>query len=304
MIFVPCAKFVKGRIVKRGRKIMGRVRFGILEDKLMAEQTKVAIKAVEKRCQGVRCGMLKVSAEDMGVLLKLVYKGKLDALAMGLREWRNCCSNPQFSHIADDITDVAFVRNVDNRYVLMTRKKSGKHFSNALVACTETMAGIQLQQMFDGVTCVKTAETIRGQIDRLLSGGCEGVLASCADVINTGCSKVSKVRYKHFDDNTIIPETGDGVLVVLCKKNSECAEILGKADNKRLRKEIAIEDMVRKCCEGNERRISVRANLRKEKLDISTYVKKDDFGKYIQRSGSYLEKNQMIIDVSKEICDM
>ncbi len=276
---------------------MNRLRFGVLDDKLMAEQTKLAMRCIEKRCKDIKCSVVGVKSKDINTLIKMVRKGKIDAVAVKLSD--------SFKYLMPDITVVARIKDVDNRYVLLTRRKSGKYFANALVTSPKGSISAQLQGMFDGVTCVETSETIGEQIDRLLGEKCDGVMALSSDVINSGYGKMPRVRYKYFGSNEIVQQYGDGVIVVLTGKSLPYKESLGKADNRRIARELAIEGELRDWLFDNLKlsveNVSVRACINKDKLEIYLYINKEGTGAHFEKSGTYTDEEQMILHLKEDV---
>lgn len=276
---------------------MNRLRFGILDDKLMAEQTKQAVRCIEKRCKGVKCSVVGVKSKDVKVLIKMMSKGKIDAVALKLSD--------SLQYLTPDITVAARIRDVDNRYVLMTRRKSGKYFANALVASPEGNVGAQLQGMFDGVTCVETGETLGEQVERLLEEKCDGVIALSSDVINSGYGKMPRVRYKHFDSSEIVQQYGDGVIAVLTEKSLPYKEILGRADNKRITRELEVEEALKNRLRDRFKlsveNVNVRARIDKDKLEIYLYVYKEGVGAYFHNSGKCPDKEAMLLLLEENV---
>lgn len=296
----------------RGIRIVNRLQLGILEDSLMAEHTKQAIRCIDKRCKGIRCRMVKVPKGDVNALLGIIEEGKLDAVALDLTTVKKLGVTAEGKGHNGNIELVCLVRDVDNRYVLMTRKKSGKHFSSALVVSPGGNISSQLQEMFDGVTCVPSQETVNEQIEKLKLEQCDGVIASRADIINLGCDRISKIRYQCFDDDVIVPNWGEGVIAVLCRKNYPYIEILKKAHNKRIAKELSMEKHIKtqiyncykdvvNAWERSVFNVSVRARINKDKLNITVYVNEEGKGRYIRKNGVVSDKERLIAEV---LCDV
>lgn len=296
----------------RGIRIVNRLQLGILEDSLMTEHTKQAIRCIDKRCKGIRCRMVKVPKGDVKTLLGIIEEGKLDAVALDLATVKKLGITSEGKGLNGNIELVSLVRDVDNRYVLMTRKKSGKHFSSPLVVSPGGNISSQLQEMFDGVTCVSGVESVNEQIEKLKLEQCDGVIASRADIIKLGCDRISKIRYQCFDDDVIVPDLGEGIIAVLCRKNYPYIETLKKAHNKRIAKELSMEKHIRKqiyncfkdvvsAWERSVFNVSVRVRINKDRLNITVYVNEDGKGRYIRKHGVVSDREQLVAEVLYDV---
>lgn len=266
----------------------------------MDEQTKVAIRCIEKRCKNVRCGGVRVRSKETVAVIRLLERGVFDALALPYSE-----AKKYLDEYPNSVMLGARIRNVDDRYVLMTRKKSGKHFSNALVSVPKGNIGSQLQELFDGVTCLETGERLEERVEKLLSEKCDGIMVKASDAINAGFNKIRGIRYKYFDTDTFVSASSDDVIVVLCRNDSSVVESIKDADNKRVSRQMAVEKAVLRYMADNNLssncHISARSNMEKDRLAIKIYVNKDGYGRYFKVNGEYRDRENMIETVGKEI---
>lgn len=275
---------------------MDRLVFGVSDNDRMLQYTKRAMRIVEKRCRTVHC-----AARSVKDPIDALCSGRIDIAAVELLQLeRTLEQRAAASKAVDKLTIAALFDDIDNRYVLMTRKKDGKHFANAVVEVSDQVCAAQLAERFDGVMCVACEKNMTMQMDSLMSGKCDGILLPAADVIGTGCDKNINLRYHYLDSDAIVPEMGKGVVALVCKEGMAHMEAVAAATGKYIIKRLEIErtltgEIQNELTKTKENCLyGVSAAICRGKIKVWAYLKKNDKGRHFKDSGSYAKKEELL----------
>lgn len=284
---------------------MDKLIFGVTDNSLMQSYTRRGIRVIEQKCRGIKCIAKEIKSKDRSenaALIKALRRKEIDIAAFEL------CEIDQF--LSDDnegLTIAAFVRDVDDRYVLMTRRKSSRHFANAVVEVWDSDSGFQLGDRFDGVLCMPSSSRISEQIDRLGREKCDGILLPAAQVINLNFHKNLNFRYNYLDRETVTPNMGRGIIALVCRQDLECINGLAGASSVKLIKKLEIErtvsfkidEVVHKS--GEECHYNVCAQIVRGKFKVLVYFRKNGEGRHFNDGGVYYDKERIIEDIIEEI---
>ncbi len=284
---------------------MDKLIFGVTDNSLMQSYVQQGMRIVEQKCRGIKCVSKELkpkAGSEPAAVIKALCRKEIDIAAFEL------CEIDRFLSDRDEgITIAAFVRDVDDRYVLMTRRKSSKHFANAVVEVWDSESGFQLADRFDGVLCMPADGGISEQIDRLGKEKCDGILLPAAQVINLNFHKNLNYRYNYLDRETVTPNMGRGIIALVCRKDSECINVLAGASAAKLIRKLEIErtvslkidEAVHRC--GGECYYSVCARIVRGKFKVLVYLRKNGEGRHFNDGGSYSDKERIIADIVDEI---
>ncbi len=284
---------------------MNKLVFGITDNSLMQSYAQRGMRVIEQKCRGIKCLAKELRIrEESGAeaLIKALYRREIDIAAFELWELDQFISDRD-----EGLTIAAFVRDVDDRYVLMTRRKDSKHFANAVVEVCDSNSGFQLADRFDGVLCVPQAGGALVQIDRLSREKCDGILLPSAQVINLAANKNLSYRYNYLDRETVTPHMGRGIIALVCRQDLECINELERASAVKVIKKLEIERTIsirirEAVCENRERcSYSVCAQIIKGKFKVLIYLRKNGVGRHFSGGGSYSDKEKIIADIIDEI---
>ncbi len=299
-------------------KLMKKLRIVNCDDKLMTGQTKQVIRCIDKRCRGIKAALYNVEADNDDAhnwvkAVAAVNEGKADAAVVNLRDYYAYLCEKGNEALWSNVVINSLIKDVDNRCVLITKRKKGKHFSNALIAVRDNNSGRQLKEMFDGVNYIKTEDDVKELAERLLADKYDGILVSAADVIHIKLHRMVSLRYKYFDSNIIIPPLGEGITALLCRKDLDFAPMLKTASNKRIMRELTVEKFVIKTLKSkmsencglssnsSDLDISVKAYINKADLDIRIYVYNDGAGRYFDKTCSYSDRKKSVLELVCEV---
>lgn len=284
---------------------MDRLIFGVTDDSLMKSYTQRVIRVIEQKCRGIKCMTKEINSKERSrdaAVIKALRRKEIDVATFEL------CEIDQFlSDSNEGLTIAAFVRDVDDRYVLMTRRKSSRHFANAVVEVWDSDSGFQLGDRFDGVLCMPSIGGISEQIDRLGKEKCDGILLPAAQIINLNFHKNLNFRYNYLGRETVTPNMGRGIIALVCRQDLECINGLSKVSSIKLIKKLEIErtvtckidEAVRKS--GEKCYYSVWARIVKGKFEVLVYFRKNGEGRRFNDSGVYYDKERIIADIIEEI---
>lgn len=284
---------------------MYKLIFGLTNNSLMQSYTQRGMCVVEQKCHGIKCITKELDSKEgreSETVIKALRRKEIDIAAFEL------CEIDEFlSDSAEGLTIAAFVWDVDDRYVLMTRRKSSRHFANAVVEVWDSESGFQLADRFDGVFCMPGMGGISEQIDRLVKEKCDGILLPAAQVMNLKFDKNLNYRYNYLDRETVTPNMGRGVIALVCRQDLKCINGLAGATAVNLIKKLEIERTVslkidealhksREVCSYN-----VCARIVRGKFKVLVYLRKNDDGRHFSDGGSYLDKERIIADIIEDI---
>lgn len=284
---------------------MDKLIFGVTDSSLMQSYAQRGIHVIEQKCRGIKCMVKELKSKEgsgHAAVIKALRRKEIDIAAFEL------CEIDQFLSDDDEgLTIAAFVRDVDDRYVLMTRRKSSRHFANAVVEVWDSESGFQLGDRFDGVLCMPSSGGISEQIDRLNKEKCDGILLPAAQVINLNFYKNFNFRYNYLDRETVTPNMGRGIIALVCRQDLGCINELARASAVKLIKKLEIERTVSfKIGEalnksGGECYYNVCAQIVKGKFKVLVYLRKNGEGRHFSDGGGYSDKERIIADIIEEI---
>lgn len=283
---------------------MNRLRIGCTDDKYMMAQTKHAVKCIEKHCRKVRCATVNIDETDLYGMIRCLSDRKADAIVVNYRDIEQCLGDCEYDEhkngIWEQVAVAAMIRDVDDRYVLVTQKKNGRHFANAHVLTDCELAGRQLEDIYDGVSTTYCREDTDCMFERLVTEMCDGLLMPASRVINAGFDKNIGFRYNYYGKDVIIPAPGENILIILCRKNLSFMESISMADNRYLRREMTLSlNLLRKLHDkikddNTDKDYCVSAGLVKDKMSISLYVRGKAGGMVVRQSGNYRDRADII----------
>lgn len=284
---------------------MDKLVFGVTDNSLMQSYAQRGMRVIEQKCRGIKCMAKELRAKEgneQEAVIKALHRREVDIAAFELWELDRFISGRDAG-----LTIAAFVRDVDDRYVLMTRRKSSKHFASAVVEVCDSESGFQLADRFDGVLCVTGVGGALVQIDRLSKEKCHGVLLPAAQVINLGSHKNLNYRYNYLDRETVTPHMGRGIIALVCRQDLKCINELAKVSAANVIKKLEIErtisfkidEAVRKSRENCQ--YSVCAQIIRGKFKVLVYLRRKNSGRHFIRGGSYSDKEKIIADTIDEI---
>lgn len=284
---------------------MDKLIFGVTDNSLMQSYAQRGLCVIEQKCRGIKCVTKELKSKEgsgHAALIKALCRKEIDIAAFEL------CEIDRFlSEDNKGLTIAAFVRDVDDRYVLMTRRKSSRHFANAVVEVWDSESGFQLVDRFDGVLCMPASGGISEQIDRLCKEKCDGILLPAAQVINLNFHKNLNCRYNYLDRETVTPNMGRGIIALVCRQDLECINGLAGASAVNLIKKLKIErtvsfkidEAVHKSSE--ECYYNVCARIMRGKFKVLVYFRKNGEGRHFNDGGDYFDKERIIADIIDEI---
>lgn len=284
---------------------MVKLVFGVTDNSLMQSYAQRGMRVIGQKCRGIKCMTNKLQTDgknETETVIKALRRREIDIAALELWELDKFLSDRD-----EGLTIAAFVRDVDDRYVLMTRRKSNRHFANAVVEVQDSGSGFQLADRFDGVLCMPGTGGAQIQIDRLFRGKCDGVLLPSAHVINLGSNRNLNYRYNYLDRETVTPHMGRGIIALVCRQDLECINELARASAANVIKKLEIERTVsfkieetlkesRRNCQ-----YSVCAQVVRGKFKVLVYFRKDSVGRHFNGGGSYSDKEKIIGDIIDKI---
>ena len=229
-------------------------------------------------------------------MLSKLLNGEKQELCIDLSRLEMFLRRHSDAHIENNIKIAAVRNGRDIRYVLATRKKD-RNFYNIKVETVSENAGIQLENMFDGISVQKIHDDFIKSAKRLSNGVCSGILIKSSDVAKLKGAGIRGLNYRYFETDEIVPVSGRGIVAVVVRdENPDCKKY--ESDKEAIERLEIERSVIEMTDYGNN--IVVNACINRSNVVLSVFINAKG-GRLLVEKGTLADKERMVCHMVENI---